>query len=191
MADHQLEIDPSKYQKDFTYIALLVIFWLGIATAPMLFAAKFFFEPHLFLFILIPCAYIASFGIAYIVWASNRKETLRVDGDTLVVKGTGLSPNSSVVVPKKDLESITHERYVDDFDETESVYSLNLFYKHNNRSCRIILAPLVSPKDKVEILNQMQSFLRENGFEFETHNTMLSAQSNCNTSKPPCDTKTH
>ncbi len=116
-------IDPRDYRKDRMTIGLLIPFcliWISL-TAFMTVAALT--EPSSFFFIWLIFGYMGTLLIPYMLVTRNRKHILEVEGESLVVYGTGFLPGSRVDIRKQDFNALTLEHYDDGFDRDSILYT--------------------------------------------------------------------
>ncbi len=164
-------IDPRDYRTDRLYAGCLILFWFIWVPLTAMVTYLAFTDPQPFFFIWLVFGYLGTFLVPYALFIRNRKQTLKVAGESLVVFGTGILPASSVQIRKQDLHALTLEHYDDNFDK-DSVYSLNIFQKPGARPKRIMLASFVHPKAKAVLLEEIRVFLHNHGFVFDFKNEM-------------------
>ncbi|MCP4650160.1 MAG: hypothetical protein GY853_08805 [PVC group bacterium] len=164
-------INPRKYRKDWFFTGFLILFWLIWVPLTIFITVAALVDPSPFFLIWLIFGYVGVCFIPYTLLKRNRKHILEVDGESLVVYGTGFLPTSSVWIDKQDLAALTLEHYDDGF-ELESVYTLNLFQKPGVCPKRIILASFVHPKQKAILLEEIGEFLRNHGFVFDVKDEM-------------------
>jgi hypothetical protein len=163
-------IDPRDFRTDHFYTGCLVVFWLIWAPATAIVTWLAFTDHSPFFFIWLIFGYLGTVGIPLALLNKNRKQTLEVSGESLIITGAGTLPTSKMRIHKQNLRALTLEHY-DDSDQ-ESVCTLNLLQKPGHRPARIMLASFVHPKDKVVLIEEISTFLHSHGFVFEVKNEM-------------------
>lgn len=171
--DAKYVINPQKYRTDRFYAGCMVVFW--VIWVPITAAVTYlaYTKSHPFFFVWLVFGYLGTVLIPFVILKRNRKQILKVAGDSVIIRGTGVLPTSKIRIHARDLSSLTLEHYDDGFDR-ESVYTLNLLQKTGARPKRVMLAQLVHPRDKAILLEEIGTFLHNHGFEFNVRNEMAS-----------------
>jgi hypothetical protein len=159
-------IDPRRFRKDRFYTGFLILFWI-LWTPVTLFVTGFASTgegPQAFLWLWLCFGWL---GVLLIPWAlltRNRTQRLRMRAGRLLVSGTGLLPWTALAIDRDQIAALTLEAY-----DEESVLTLNLFLKGLFRR-RVMLASLVHPEGKEILFREIERFLHDHGFSFETRN---------------------
>ena len=156
-------------RKDKGYIGCLSIWWIiwTPATAVVTYAA--FAEFHIFLIIWLIFGYAGVILIPLCLLGMNKPQVLLFNGDHLIIKGPGWLFGKAIHVGKDEITALTLEYYDGPgTEDTESVWTLNLFLKRKYSKKRIMLAQFLHPEEKAELFYQIKDFLERHGFNFET-----------------------
>jgi hypothetical protein len=122
-------------------------------------------------FVLLVFGYVGTIVVPLGLFYRNRKQILKVEGESLIICGAGTLPTSRVRIERHNLQAFTLERYESGGDR-ESAYTLNLLYQRGSWNKRVVLAPFVHPKDKAILLEEIRTFLGQHGFVFEVKNEL-------------------
>lgn len=163
---------PSKgKRKDKGYIGCLSIFWIIWTPATAVVTYGAFTEFRIFLMIWLIFGYAGVVLIPLCLLGINKPQVLLFNGEHLIVKGTGWPFGKAIHVGRDEIEALTLEHYDGPgTEDTESVWSLNLFLKRTYLKKRIMLAQFLHPEEKVELFWKIKDFLEGHGFNFETKN---------------------
>jgi hypothetical protein len=164
-------IDPRKYRKESLSVVFFItflLFWIPFVAYCTYIA---FINPDPFIKLWLVGGYVgAIFGSLHLM-SMNRKQILVVEGELLIISGSGIRSKSQIQVLNENIEMITLEHYGGK-DNEETIYTLNLLQKRGVRPRRIALAYFVHPTDKAVLFDQLVKFLRNAGFVFEIRNEM-------------------
>lgn len=166
------EIDPRRYRKDRVYIGCVVVgglIWIPLTIFTTYYA---YFNFQIFFVLWLALAYLGILSMLFALLIRNRKQNIKIEGEMLVVRGTGILPWSVVRIPKSWVNKIMLGHY-----NEESVYSLLLHYTKDYPSIvpgdrNISLAQFVHPKDKAVIFDEISRFLRSHNITLTEENEM-------------------
>ena len=145
---HRFVIDPAQYRTDHAYVGCLLIFWIFWVPVTAIVTALALSDGRLFFYIWLTFGYLGTIAIPYALISRNRKQSLEVALDSLIVRGTGILPSSSVRIERHYVIALGLGNY-----DEESIQTLNLWHGSDEKRKRISLAAFVHPKDKVQILH--------------------------------------
>jgi hypothetical protein len=157
--DGKYVIDPRAYRPYRFYVGFLVVWWLVWAPGTLFVTVMAFSTREPFLFVWLIVGYIGIILAPLAFLARNRQQILEVDGNALIVHGTGLRPSSSVRIQAGNLEALVFVGR-----DAKKIQSLAI---RRRAGFDIPLAPYVHPQDKAKLLEEITTFLRAHGFTFE------------------------
>jgi hypothetical protein len=102
-----------------------MLFWIIWAPLTAFITVAAFTALSPFLLVWLIFGYVGTGVVPYAIFTRNRKHILEVAGESLIVRGTGFLPMSSVQITKQNIAALTLEHYDDGFDR-ESIYTVSV-----------------------------------------------------------------
>lgn len=155
---------------DRFYVGSVVVFWIiwlpMTAVATVIAVSDF----HVLWLLWLPIGFAGALLIPYFLYQARKPQIIEATPDSLIVRGTGEPFVRTVVIPREEVIRLRFG-HVRGEDEYEMVATLNILTEGPWWKRRILIAPLVHPREKREIFRDLRAFLSGNGFRVEIEDT--------------------